>query len=190
MEKVRLKAVLSSLFAVMAGCGGGEPRESSGTAAACSGSEVCVSTIAGANGAAAAGEEGTQKLWFPYAVAVDGRGGLVVADYGNHQIAQRIEQDGRVSSTQENVSFPYPSHVAEAQDGTRYLADTYQNRILRVTPDGTTTVLAGTGRSGADDGVAAGASFSVPHGVFVDAEGSLYVADSGNALIRKITFPR
>jgi DNA-binding beta-propeller fold protein YncE len=65
----------------------------------------------------------------------------------------------------------------------------YGNRILKVSADGTASVLAGTGQPGDHDGDGASASFSLPSGVVLDAAGALFVADMGNRKIRKITLP-
>jgi hypothetical protein len=179
-KRRRLHGVLWSLPAWLAACGGGDSPEATTGPAACTGAEVCVSTVAGG--------EGTQ-LWFPYAVVADAQGGVQVADYGNHQVPLSVDSSGQLAAASTAPAFPYPPHIATAGDGTRYMADTYGTRIVKVSTDGATTVVAGTGRPGADDGIGRGASFRVPHGVALDAQGNLYVADSGNARIRKITFP-
>jgi hypothetical protein len=189
-QTLLLQGVLWSFPALVAGCGGGDSQEAAAGVAACTGAEVCVSTIAGsAPGQAAAKEGAGADFWFPYAVVPDGQGSVYVADYGNHQVPLRIDSRGDVTPASMDPAFPYPPHIATAGDGTRYVADTYRNRITKAYPDGTTAVVAGTGRPGADDGIGRGASFSMPHGVALDADGNLYVADSGNARIRKITFP-
>jgi sugar lactone lactonase YvrE len=190
-RRLRLHHVLWSFPAWVAACGGGDAHDAAAAPTACTGTDVCVSTLAGispAGQAAARGNAGAD-FWFPYAVVPDGQGSVYVADYGNHQVPLKVDGHGDVAPASVDPAFPYPSHIAMAADGTRYVADTYRNRITRVSPDGTTSVVAGTGRPGADDGIGRGASFSIPHGVALDADGNLYVADSGNARIRKITFP-
>lgn len=181
-----------ALTGLVAGCGGGDPPATAAAATACTGAEACVSTIASgppSTDADADAESTVARFWFPYAVAPDDQGNVYVADYGNHQVPLRIDSSGQVEMAAGEVTFAYPSRVATAGDGTRYVADTFRNRILKVAPDGTTAVVAGTGRPGDEDGVATAASFKVPHGVALDAQGNLYVADSGNARVRKITFP-
>jgi sugar lactone lactonase YvrE len=69
-----------------------------------------------------------------------------------------------------------------------YLADTWNNRIRRISADGMMTTIAGTGDSGfsGDSGPAVGAKLNCPRGIAVDAQGNIYISDSGNARVRKI----
>lgn len=71
--------------------------------------------------------------------------------------------------------------------GNVYVADQGDHRIRKITPDGTTTTLAGSGVAGFANGVGASAKFDSPNGITVDVAGNVYVADSGNYRIRKIT---
>lgn len=82
--------------------------------------------------------------------------------------------------------FSDPEAAAIAPDGSVYVADTGNNRIRRVAPDGTTTTVAGS-TAGFRDGPAAQALFNNPYGLAVDSQGVIYVADSSNRRIRKIT---
>jgi trimeric autotransporter adhesin len=82
-----------------------------------------------------------------------------------------------------------PSGVALDSSGNWYIADTANNRIRLVTPDGVISTLAGTGTAGlsGDNGPAALAQLTAPASVAVDALHNLYIADSGNNAVRKIT---
>lgn len=72
--------------------------------------------------------------------------------------------------------------------GNLYIADTGNHVIRRVTPTGAVTTIAGTaGSAGSANGTGATARFNRPQGITVDAAGDLYVADTGNHMIRKIT---
>ncbi|HEX5874962.1 MAG TPA: NHL repeat-containing protein [Pyrinomonadaceae bacterium] len=83
--------------------------------------------------------------------------------------------------------FSDPFGVAVAIDGTVYVADAGEsNRIRKIAPDGNVTTLAG-GNEGFSDGPATGASFNTPSGLALGPDGSLFVADTGNNQIRKIT---
>jgi DNA-binding beta-propeller fold protein YncE len=75
--------------------------------------------------------------------------------------------------------------VALGADGAYYVADKQNNRIRRIA-DGQVTTYAGTGEAGKQDGARLAATFDRPTGLAVDAQGALYVCDSGNSLIRKI----
>ena len=72
--------------------------------------------------------------------------------------------------------------------GNVYVADTNNYTIRKITPAGVVSTLAGlAGTSGSADGTGSAARFNYPHGVAVDSSGNVYVADSGNNTIRKIT---
>jgi uncharacterized protein (TIGR03437 family) len=91
------------------------------------------------------------------------------------------------SATQARLN--HPSGVAMDSSGNLYIADRDNNRMRRVSPDGTITTVAGTGVSGnlGDGGLASQAQLNAPSSVSVDAAGSLYIADTGNQRIRKVT---
>ena len=83
--------------------------------------------------------------------------------------------------------FSEPFGVAVAIDGTVYVADAGEsNRIRKITPDGNVTTLAG-GSEGFADGPTTTAAFNTPSGLALGPDGSLFVADTGNNQIRKIT---
>jgi len=79
--------------------------------------------------------------------------------------------------------------VALDPAGNLYIADFGNSRVRKVTPGGTISTYAGTGTPGfaGDGGPATAAQLSFPQGVALDSAGNLYIADSNNNRIRKVT---
>lgn len=95
---------------------------------------------------------------------------------------------GFADGTGAAARFNGPSGLAAGPDGNLYVADTYNHAIRKVTPAGVVSTYAGLpGTNGTADGDASTARFDRPSGLVFDAAGNLYVADSGNYAIRKIT---
>ena len=95
---------------------------------------------------------------------------------------------GSADGTGAAARFNFPECVVVDSSGNLYVADTGNSTIRKVTPSGVVTTLAGTaGITGSADGTGAAARFYYPAGVAVDGTGNLYVADSGNNTIRKVT---
>jgi len=94
---------------------------------------------------------------------------------------------GAVNATGSNATFYIIQGVACDAAGNVYVADSGNNLIRKVTPAGVVTTYAGLVKGGYADGPVATALFSTPSGVAVDAAGNLYVSDSSNSMIRKIT---
>jgi sugar lactone lactonase YvrE len=86
-----------------------------------------------------------------------------------------------------SASFLYPTGIAIDTYGVVYVADTYNQKIRKITAAGVVSTIAGSGSQGSRDGDGANASFLYPKAVAVDASGTLYVADTNNHKIRKIT---
>ncbi|WP_195760084.1 putative Ig domain-containing protein [Flavobacterium sp. LC2016-23] len=134
----------------------------------------------------------------PNGVAVDAAGNVYVADTYNHTI-RKITPAGVVSTLAGSgtagaadgngvaASFNLPGGVAVDAAGNLYVADTSNNKIRKITSQGVVTTLAGSGAAGAANGTGTSASFKLPNGLAVDAYGTIYVADTGNHKIRKIT---
>ncbi|HUL53641.1 MAG TPA: immunoglobulin domain-containing protein, partial [Opitutaceae bacterium] len=136
----------------------------------------------------------------PVGLAVDGAGNVFVADAFSATI-RKITPAGAVATlagsamnrgdadgTGTAALFNYPNGVAVDGVGNVYVADTYTDTIRRITPAGAVTTIAGSaGISGAADLPGRSALFNQPCGVAVDAAGNIFVADTGNGTIRKIT---
>ena len=83
--------------------------------------------------------------------------------------------------------FSFPSGITIDAAGNLYVADKENHRIRKVTPAGVVSTFAGSGQEGFFDGPGNVAQFNLPSGITIDVEGNLYVADSRNNRIRKVT---
>jgi len=134
----------------------------------------------------------------PSGLAIDASGNIYVADAANNVI-KIITPSGNVSvfagsgsvgavnGVGIGASFTLPTGLAIDASGYLYVTDNGNNLIRKITPGGLVSTLAGSGSPGAVDAVGAAASFKSPVGITVDALGNVYIADSGNDIIRKIT---
>jgi hypothetical protein len=96
---------------------------------------------------------------------------------------------GSADGTGAAARFAYPLYIASDAAGNLYVTDHLSLTIRKVTPAGVVTTPAGKARAaGTADGTGAAARFNGPTGIACDAAGSLYVADTHNYTIRKITF--
>jgi sugar lactone lactonase YvrE len=86
-----------------------------------------------------------------------------------------------------DAEFSDPFGVAIGPDGAVYVADAGENNRIRRISQGRVVTVAGSAREGLADGVGRDAAFHTPSGVAVAADGSLYVADTGNHAVRRIT---
>ena len=162
-------------------------------------SAVIVTTLAGSGTDGYGDGTGTGASFnWPTGVAVDSSLNVYVADSDNHKIRKITSagvvttlagsgSSGSADGTGTLASFSYPKGVSVDTEGNVYVADTNNSKIRKITPGGAVTTLAGSGSSGSVDGTGAAAGFSYPWGVAVDNSGNVYVADSNNHKIRKIT---
>jgi len=113
---------------------------------------------------------------------------LTVNPVGVTTLAGWPQAWGTANGTGWAARFEFPGSIREDTGGNLYVADANGNTIRKVTQAGVVTTFAGTpGVAGSADGAAASAQFSSPSGVAIDGSGNVYVADDGNATIRKIT---
>ena len=127
----------------------------------------------------------------PFGLTMDAKRDLYVADM-NASLIRKITPSGLVTilkdSTSTKAGWDYrPRGIAVDVEGNVFGADETNNIIKRITPSGLVTTLAGSGKEGSADGKGLLASFNSPRGIAVDEKGNIYVADSGNNLVRKIT---
>ena len=140
---------------------------------------------------------------WPAGVAVDGAGNVYVADAGNHTIRE-ITPAGMVSviaglagsygtadGMNSDARFHTPVGITRDNGGSLFVTDYANQTVRKLTRVGTdwvvSTVAGSAGIRGSADGTNNAASFAYPQGIAVDGAGSLYVADSDNNTIRKIT---
>jgi sugar lactone lactonase YvrE len=133
----------------------------------------------------------------PSGLALDDEGNLYVADTGNNRI-RKVTTEGVVSTVAGNGSAGYvdgpsssaefngPIGVAVDPHNNIYVADTYNDRIRKISAEGVVTTVAGTEGPGYRDGPAATAQFDTPCSIVIRADGALIVADTGNGKLRQI----
>jgi sugar lactone lactonase YvrE len=161
-----------------------------------------VSTLAGSVGVQGiANGTGSQALLaYPRGVATDGSGNVYIADSGNNVIRMATSAGvvttlagtgglaGSADGAAGAASFNGPAGVAVDGSGNVFVADTGNSTIRKIAPGGAVTTFAGSaGAAGSSDGTGAAARFNAPQGVAVDTVGNVYVADTNNNTIRKIT---
>jgi len=157
-----------------------------------------VSTIAGDGTPGYTDGTGTvARFNLPYDVTVDSSGNAYVTDFSNHRI-RKITPMGMVTTfagstegfadgTGTEAQFYHPDGVDVDSEGNVYVADSFNNRIRKITPAGVVSTIAGDGTPGYTDGTGTEAQFYHPAGVAVDSSGNVYVGDFINNRIRKIT---
>ena len=167
-----------------------------------------IETVAGTGISGYSGDGGAAtaaQLNSPRSVGVDAAGNLYIADSDNHRIRKVDASTGNISTVVGTGAQSYggdgaaaaaaqinnPFSVAVDGSGNLYIADSGNHRIRKVDTAGVITTVAGTGSSGdsGDGGAAAAAQLDLPRGVGVDAVGNLYIGDTFNSRVRKVTFP-
>lgn len=173
---------------------------SSASAADAGGGVLSVVAGTGAYGTPTAGLATRSDLKDPIGVAVDAAGDVYVADTGNNRV-EKVTPAGVLTIIAGNgtagpptvgyaldSALNHPAGLALDDAGNLYIDDIANNRVEKLTPAGVLSVVAGTGVSGpATPGPATGSELNSPSGVAVASDGTLYIADTSNLQIEKVT---
>ena len=163
-----------------------------------------ITTIAG-NGKSGYSGDGSRatsaRMFSPHGVAVDAKGDVYIADNGNFRV-RKVSPSGTITTIAGNGRSGYsgdggratsarlfpPSGVAVDAKGDVYIAES-TDHLRAVSPSGTITTIAGSGRSGysGDGGPPTKAELWDARGVAVDGKGRVYIADAGSERVRKVT---
>jgi uncharacterized protein (TIGR03437 family) len=166
-----------------------------------------ITTFAGNGTASFSGDGGpaaSAALNYPTSVAVDASGNLFIIDRENHRV-RKVSANGVITTVAGNgtasfsgdggpatsASFNFDLDGAVAVDlaGNLFIADSYSNRIRKVSASGIITTVAGNGTSGfsGDGGPATSASLGYPINIAADAPGNLFIAEFVNNRIRRVS---
>ena len=166
-----------------------------------------IRTFAGTGVGGFSGDEGAAleaQLSAPYGILLDPRGNLLVADLGNSRV-RRIAPDGTITTIAGGGKMPAgglnegssatvlaldaPRNLAMDSGGNLYISDFNAHRVYRMDQGGSLTTVAGTGVPGfsGDGGAAYSAQLAYPAALAVDRQDNLYIADTQNHLIRKVS---
>lgn len=167
------------------------------------GNDGVVTTLAGSyqnRGRPADGQGTKAGFSSTNGIAIDGNGTLYVADY---RAVRKVDANGNVTTLAGTLGpwdggtadgslaqarFGYLTAIAIDASGNLYLTDSLNHNVRKITPAGVVTTLAGTtGVAGDADGQGSAASFNGPRGIAIDKAGNVYVADTENNLIRRIS---
>lgn len=157
-----------------------------------------VSTFAGSDSGFVDGSLTETKFNGSFGICIDKDGNLYIADSGNNCLRKistegivttftGIGEVGNIDGDRLTATFNSPTGICTDDNGNFYVADFLNHIIRKIDSEGTVTTFAGSGQPGYADGFAEEAQFNFPRGIAIDASGNLFVGDSWNHRIRKIT---
>ena len=169
------------------------------------GPDGTIVTVAGTGSAGYSGDGGlavNAQLNNPEGVAVDSSGNIYIADSANHRV-RVVTSTGSISTiagtgtfgftgdgSAVNVELNHPTGLVLDASGNLYISDSSNQRVRKLATNGVITTVAGNGIAGysGDGGAGISAMLRFPIGLAIDgATGSLFVADAGNQVVRKLT---
>ncbi|MEV8565184.1 cellulase family glycosylhydrolase [Streptomyces sp. NPDC051322] len=161
--------------------------------------------VAGTGTPGFSGDDGkatSARLNQPAGVAVDRSGNLFIADTDNNRIREVAHSNGAITTVAGTGKSGYngdhrgtatqlrqPHGLEVGAEGEVYIADTFNNRVRELGPDGKVTTVAGTGTPdySGDGGPADKAALNTPYTLTLDAKGDIFVADTQNNRVREVT---
>jgi len=158
--------------------------------------DIQLTTLAGGTYGSADGTGENAQFKYPRGITLDADGNLYIADTGSHRI-RKVTPSGVVSTLAGTNSgdedgiasaakFFNPYDITRDLQGNLYIADNENNKIRKLSVDGIVSTITG-GTEGNQDGNLEGARFNDPKSLSIDSLGTLYIGDTGNHSIRKIT---
>ncbi|PCE66291.1 cadherin domain-containing protein [Sediminicola luteus] len=155
-----------------------------------------VTTFVGGSTSGASNGIGTAaRVQFPHGLAFDADGNLLLADYGNHRIRKISptavvttvagSSQGYVDAIGVNARFYYPRQIGVDNTGIIYVMDSHNHKVRRIDTQRNVTTWAGS-IQGDQGGSGSSVAFNYPQGLAVEADGTVFVADTSNEKIKKI----
>lgn len=134
----------------------------------------------------------------PVGLAIDLQGRIIISDTELHKVKRYDPKTNMVETIAGNgqegdnvgsaltAQFNSPRGLAVNSKGEIFIADAQNNKIKKITTNGMVVLVAGTKTAGTQDGKASEAQFSLPSSLVFDSQGSLFITDATNNLIRKL----
>ena len=148
-----------------------------------------ITTIAGLGVRSFSGDDGPATeahLGRPSGLEIDGEGNIYISDLYDRNRIRKIDTAGIITTIAQTASAGL---LTVGMDGSVYITESPVGRVLKLDPSGVLSIIAGTAEPGygGDDGPATSAQLDGPSGIEVDADGNIYVADTKNNRVRKLT---